>query len=135
MIDTAGTIIKAADALFDDGAAEVIVAATHGVLSGPAVDRLKNSRVSEVVVTDTLPDPRGPALRQAHGALDRPAPRPRDPRGLRRRLRDEPVRRQRLNAGCPVCSARALRQRFPYTHPSLPRRGSDGRASAHGRSP
>ena len=55
MIDTAGTIIKAADALFDNGAAEVLVAATHAVLSGPAVDRLKNSRVSEVVVTNTLP--------------------------------------------------------------------------------
>ena len=57
MIDTGGTIIKAADALFDAGAADVIVAATHAVLSGPAVDRLKNSRISEVVVTDTLPIP------------------------------------------------------------------------------
>jgi ribose-phosphate pyrophosphokinase len=57
MIDTAGTITKAVDALFDDGAKEVIVAATHAVLSGPAVERLKNSRVSEVVVTDTLPIP------------------------------------------------------------------------------
>src|SRR5206468_6957812 len=55
MIDTGGTIVKAADALFDNGAAEVIVAATHGIFSGPAVDRLKNSRISEVVVTDTLP--------------------------------------------------------------------------------
>ncbi|HTY73389.1 MAG TPA: ribose-phosphate diphosphokinase [Actinomycetes bacterium] len=57
MIDTAGTIIKAADALFDNGAAEVMVAATHAVLSGPAVDRLKNSRIGEVVVTNTLPIP------------------------------------------------------------------------------
>ena len=55
MIDTGGTIIKAADALFDAGAADVIIAATHAVFSGPAVDKLKNSRVSEVVVTDTLP--------------------------------------------------------------------------------
>ena len=55
MIDTGGTIVKAAEALFDAGAAEVIVAATHAVLSGPAVDRLKNSRISEVIVTDTLP--------------------------------------------------------------------------------
>jgi len=55
MIDTAGTITKAVDALFDEGAKEVIVAATHAVLSGPAVERLKNSRVSEVVVTNTLP--------------------------------------------------------------------------------
>jgi ribose-phosphate pyrophosphokinase len=55
MIDTGGTITKAADALFDNGAADVIVTATHGVLSGPAMDRLKNSRISEVVVTNTLP--------------------------------------------------------------------------------
>ena len=55
MIDTAGTITKAADLLFENGAADVIVTATHGVLSGAAVDRLKNSRVREVVVTNTLP--------------------------------------------------------------------------------
>jgi ribose-phosphate pyrophosphokinase len=55
MIDTGGTIAKAADALFEQGAERVIVAATHGVLSGPAVDILKNSRISEVVITNTLP--------------------------------------------------------------------------------
>jgi len=55
MIDTGGTIAKAAEALFDAGAADVVVAATHAVLSGPAVDRLKNSRINEVIVTDTLP--------------------------------------------------------------------------------
>ena len=55
MIDTASTITKAADLLFENGATDVIVTATHGVLSGPAVDRLKNSRVREVVVTNTLP--------------------------------------------------------------------------------
>jgi ribose-phosphate pyrophosphokinase len=57
MIDTAGTITKAADALMEHGAAKVIAAATHPVLSGPAADRLKNSQISEVVVTDTLPVP------------------------------------------------------------------------------
>jgi ribose-phosphate pyrophosphokinase len=57
MIDTGGTIVKAAEALFEEGAAKVVVAATHGVLSGPAVDRLKNSRISEVVLTSTLPIP------------------------------------------------------------------------------
>ena len=51
------TITKAADALFEQGAANVIVVATHGVLSGAAVDNLKNSRISEVVVTNTLPIP------------------------------------------------------------------------------
>jgi ribose-phosphate pyrophosphokinase len=55
MIDTAGTITKAVDALIDAGAKDVIIAATHAVLSGPAIDRLKKSRVSEVVVTNTLP--------------------------------------------------------------------------------
>ncbi|TQN30319.1 ribose-phosphate pyrophosphokinase [Haloactinospora alba] len=55
MIDTAGTIVKAADALVEQGAKEVLAAATHGVLSGPAAERLQNSRISEVVVTNSLP--------------------------------------------------------------------------------
>ena len=57
MIDTGGTIVKAADTLFDNGASEVIVAATHGILSEPAAQRLQASRISEVVVTNTLPIP------------------------------------------------------------------------------
>ena len=58
MIDTGGTITKAADALFGAGAAGVVIAATHAILSGPAVDRLKNcSAAEEVIVTDTLPIP------------------------------------------------------------------------------
>lgn len=57
MIDTAGTITKAAEALLANGAAEVIAAATHGVLSGPAIDRLKNAPIREVVLTSTLPIP------------------------------------------------------------------------------
>lgn len=55
MIDTGGTIVKAAEALFENGAADVIVTATHGVLSEPASKRLQESRIKEVVVTDTLP--------------------------------------------------------------------------------
>src|SRR5712664_1673896 len=55
MIDTGSTIAKAAEALFEGGAANVIVTATHGVLSGPAVDLLKNSAISEVILTNTLP--------------------------------------------------------------------------------
>ena len=55
MIDTGATIVNAVDALFNQGATQVIVTATHGVLSGPAVDLLKNSRISEVIVTNTLP--------------------------------------------------------------------------------
>jgi ribose-phosphate pyrophosphokinase len=57
MIDTAGTIVAAAELLDARGAAEVVVAATHGVLSGPAVDRLKAAPIREVVVTNTLPIP------------------------------------------------------------------------------
>ncbi|HEV8023696.1 MAG TPA: ribose-phosphate diphosphokinase [Candidatus Nanopelagicales bacterium] len=57
MIDTGGTIVKAAETLFENGAKDVIVAATHGILSDPARDRLQQSRISEVVVTDTLPIP------------------------------------------------------------------------------
>lgn len=55
MIDTAGTITKAADALMADGAAGVVIAATHAILSGPAIDRLKNCSAVEVIVTNTLP--------------------------------------------------------------------------------
>ena len=57
MIDTAGTICQAAEALTARGAAKVVVAATHALLSGPAVQRLRDSSICEVVVTDTLPIP------------------------------------------------------------------------------
>jgi ribose-phosphate pyrophosphokinase len=57
MIDTGSTIVKAVDALMADGAARVVIAATHAVLSGPAVDRLKNCRAEEIVITNTLPVP------------------------------------------------------------------------------
>src|SRR5437763_1668372 len=55
MIDTAGTICAAAAQLVKDGAAEVYAMATHAVLSDPAIGRLKNSPISKVVVTNTLP--------------------------------------------------------------------------------
>ena len=55
MIDTAGTITKAADALMADGAAGVIIAATHAIFSGPAVERMVACAAEEVIVTDTLP--------------------------------------------------------------------------------
>ncbi|MSO43080.1 MAG: ribose-phosphate diphosphokinase [Candidatus Planktophila sp.] len=55
MIDTAGTITKAVESLFEAGAKDVIVAATHGVFSGPAVERLRDCKASEVVITNTLP--------------------------------------------------------------------------------
>ena len=55
MIDTAGTITKAADALMEDGAAGVIIAATHAIFSGPAVERMQACAAEEIIVTDTLP--------------------------------------------------------------------------------
>jgi ribose-phosphate pyrophosphokinase len=55
MIDTAGTVTKAADALMAEGAAGVVIAATHAILSGPAIDRLKACTAVEVIVTNTLP--------------------------------------------------------------------------------
>ena len=57
MIDTAGTIVAGAEQLQERGAAAVYCAATHGVFSGPAIDRLKNSVLEKVVVTNTLPLP------------------------------------------------------------------------------
>ena len=57
MIDTAGTIVAAAEQLMDKGASEVYAACTHAVFSGPAIDRLKNSVISKVVATNTLPLP------------------------------------------------------------------------------
>ena len=57
MVDTAGTIVAAAEQLMERGAKTVWAAATHGVLSGPAIDRLKNSVITKMVVTDTLPLP------------------------------------------------------------------------------
>lgn len=57
MIDTAGTVSNAARLLRKKGARSVRVVATHPVLSGPAVDRLKNAPVEEVIVTNTLPVP------------------------------------------------------------------------------
>lgn len=55
IIDTAGTLTNAARALQDHGASHVYAAATHGVLSGPAIDRIIESPLEEVVVTDTIP--------------------------------------------------------------------------------
>ncbi len=57
MIDTAGTVVSAAELLKERGALSVSVVATHGVLSPPAVDRLKNAPIEEVVISNTLPIP------------------------------------------------------------------------------
>ena len=55
IIDTAGTICNAADALKQGGASKVVSYATHAVLSGPAIERISNSELDELIVTDTIP--------------------------------------------------------------------------------
>jgi ribose-phosphate pyrophosphokinase len=55
MIDTGGTVAKTAEALLAEGASDVVVAATHGVLSGPATQRLAECGARELIFTDTLP--------------------------------------------------------------------------------
>jgi ribose-phosphate pyrophosphokinase len=55
MIDTAGTLTEAAGAVQDHGARQVFAAATHGVLSGPAIERISKSKIEKVIVTDTIP--------------------------------------------------------------------------------
>jgi len=55
IIDTAGTLVKTADALIREGATQVYAACTHAVFSGPAVERIENSKITEVVATDSVP--------------------------------------------------------------------------------
>jgi len=55
MVDTAGTLVKAAEVLKARGAKKVVAYCTHPVLSGPAIDRITNSSLDELVVTDTIP--------------------------------------------------------------------------------
>ena len=55
IVDTAGTLVKTVDALLEKGATKVYACASHPVLSGPAVERIANSRLEELVVTDSIP--------------------------------------------------------------------------------
>ena len=57
MIDTAGTICQGAEALYQNGAKEIYACATHAVLSGPAIDRIRESHITEMVLLDTIPLP------------------------------------------------------------------------------
>lgn len=57
LIDTGGTLVKAADMLVEKGADDIFAVATHPVLSGPAIERLKGSIIKELIVTDTIPLP------------------------------------------------------------------------------
>jgi len=57
IIDTAGTMTFAANALIENGAKEVYACCTHPVLSGPAIERIENSQIRELVVTNSIPLP------------------------------------------------------------------------------
>jgi ribose-phosphate pyrophosphokinase len=57
LVDTAGTLVEGAAALINNGAKEVYACVTHGVLSGPAIERLQNSVIKELVITNTIPLP------------------------------------------------------------------------------
>jgi ribose-phosphate pyrophosphokinase len=57
MIDTAGSLVKAAEVAKQFGALDVYASCTHGILSGPAIERIKGSQIEEVVITDTIPLP------------------------------------------------------------------------------
>jgi ribose-phosphate pyrophosphokinase len=61
IVDTAGTITKAATALKDNGANRVIACAVHGVLSGPAIKRIEESPIDKMIVTNTIPQSRAAA--------------------------------------------------------------------------
>jgi ribose-phosphate pyrophosphokinase len=65
LIDTAGTLVKGAEALLKAGAESVRACATHGVLSGPAVERIQKSELTEVVLTNSIP------LRESASAVDK----------------------------------------------------------------
>ena len=77
IIDTAGTLVKTCQALTDAGAREVYACATHAVLSGPAIERISQSGLAEVVVTNTIPAERSCArsprsrCSRSHGLIGR----------------------------------------------------------------
>ena len=76
IIDTAGTIQKAAQALKDSGASRVLASAVHGVLSGPAMQRIEAAPIDRLVITNTVPlTSREGRLREGRGAVGRPAAR------------------------------------------------------------
>ncbi len=83
MIDTGGTIVAAAEQLAERGAAAVHACTTHGVFSDPAIDRIKNSVIERVAMTNTLAAAAREAVRQDRGPVGGPDHR----RGDRRRVR------------------------------------------------
>ncbi len=97
MIDTGGTIAGAVKLLHDDGAKDVIIAATHGVLSDPARRAAGRLRCPRSHRHQHAADRRGEAVRATHRALHRPAAGQHHPRGIRERFGHRTVRRGRLD--------------------------------------
>ncbi len=128
MIDTAGTIVAAAEQLTERGASAVYCAATHGVFSGPAIDRLKNAPIEKVVITNTLPLPPEKQHRQDRGALRRRHHRGRDRRGVRGHLGLEHLRRPEPElsgpSACRGACALARSSARPVASPVGPRPAS-----------
>ena len=71
IVDTAGTITKAATALKDNGAERVLACAVHGVLSGPAIERIEKSPIDKMIVTNTIPQSKAAARRAARSSCSR----------------------------------------------------------------
>ena len=93
MIDTGGTIAGAVKLLHEDGASDVIIAATHGVLSDPAPQRLADCGAREVIVTNTLPIGEDKQFPQLTVLVHRAAAGQHHSRGIRKRFGDRPFRR------------------------------------------
>ena len=93
MVDTAGTLCKAADALKEHGAARVVAYSTHPVLSGPAIKNIENSNLDSLVVTDTIPLSEEAKKLWPHSpTLDGKATRRIDPPRKQRRIHQRDVR-------------------------------------------
>ena len=86
LIDTAGTLVKAAEALLKQGAKSVRACATHAVLSGPAVERIENSEIEEVIVTNSIPLSERPTIAADQAAFGGAAAGQGDPVDSRGRL-------------------------------------------------
>ncbi len=93
IIDTAGTLTKTVEALKKKGAERVLAAGVHGVLSGPALQRIEDSRLESVLITNTTPvDDKLARSAEAAPALGRAPARRGDPPDPREQLRELPVR-------------------------------------------
>ena len=125
IIDTAGTLVKTADALLNQGAEKVYACASHAVLSGPAVDRIKASRLTEVVVTNTIPlRPEAQGLGENSRPLGRRPPWPRHRKHSHGDLHLHALQLTRLTAQRERTSERSVPERKNPNHGSPPSKPS-----------